>query len=128
MTAPEDTIPYRKLTDAEYILMREALGPMTPADFKSFSSWSNRLRDPIVEAIGHLPGARFEYARKDDILKILAMYGNGRYAISPELQDGVTKEMLMTIKVGWTPWKCPYFHGLLLREHNSRNHGFRPRR
>jgi|GEM_PF-7062304 len=95
---------YRKLTDAEALLIREALGPFKPADFDYYTNWSERLRKPISAAVEVIGQSKYEWADSESAMHILAIQSGSTYAITPELQDGVTKKMLQTIKAQWKPW------------------------
>ncbi len=91
---------YRRLTEDEAILMRFWLGERLPTNMDCFPTWKDYLCDQVYQARKTLgPGLEFEfYHRPDkDHFFILASSGGDCWAISRELQDGLTRRRLQEI-------------------------------
>lgn len=92
--------PYRKLSTDEAALMRFWLGERAPTHLAHFTNWPGDLRDEVYQACKELGcPADFEFYPRPTGkgFYILATCGHNCWAISPELQGGLTKERLRQI-------------------------------
>jgi len=94
---------YRALSVIEARTIRAALGPFIAANWDLLPHWKPELRDTIIDAAKKLHTKDFEFVRPGT-LHVLATRGDNVYAVTPELQAGVTMEHVRAALKTFEPW------------------------